>query len=33
MKGYVTPSGFMGLVSGRYMLFSCEEDYIEYING
>lgn len=31
MKGYSTESGFMGLVGDRYMLFSCEEDYIEYL--
>ena len=31
MKGYVTASGFMGLVDGRYILFCSEEDYVEYI--
>lgn len=31
MKGYSTESGYMGLVDGQYMLFSCEEDYIEYL--
>lgn len=31
MKGYVTANGYMGLVEGRYMLFSCEEEYEEYL--
>ena len=31
MKGYLTGSGFMGLVEGRYMLFSSEEEYEEYL--
>lgn len=30
MKGYVTESGYMGYVDGRYVLFSCESDYIEF---
>ena len=33
MKGYVTSSGYMGLVNGRYMLFATEADYIEYLTG
>lgn len=31
MKGYVVANGYMGYVEGKYMLFACEEDYIEYI--
>lgn len=31
MKGYSTSDGYMGYVDGSYMLFSCESDYIEYI--
>ncbi len=30
MKGYSTESGYMGYVDGRYILFSCENDYREY---
>lgn len=32
MKGYVVNDGYMGYVNGSYMLFSCEEDYREYIS-
>lgn len=32
MKGYNTPDGYMGFVDGRYLLFSSERDYQEYIN-
>ncbi len=31
MKGYVTASGYMGLVEGRYILFASEEEYWEYL--
>ena len=31
MKGYLVGNGFLGLVEGRYMLFSSEEDYREYM--
>lgn len=31
MKGYVTASGYMGLVEGEYILFASEEDYREYM--
>lgn len=31
LYGYFTPSGYMGLVSGRWMLFSTETDYIDYL--
>ncbi len=31
MKGYVTASGYMGLVDGRYILFVSEEEYLEYL--
>lgn len=30
MKGYFTQSGYMGLVDGRYMLFTSEEEYRDY---
>jgi hypothetical protein len=30
MKGYVTDSGYMGYVDGRYVLFASESDYVEY---
>jgi hypothetical protein len=30
MKGYVTESGYMGYVDGRYVLFSSESDYLEF---
>jgi hypothetical protein len=30
MKGYSTEAGYMGYVDGRYILFSCENDYREY---
>ncbi|SCJ20977.1 Uncharacterised protein [uncultured Roseburia sp.] len=32
MKGYVTEAGYMGLVDGRYMLFSDEADYRDYLS-
>ncbi len=31
MKGYVVNNGYMGLVNGSYMLFACEEDYLDYL--
>lgn len=31
MKGYYTDSGYMGYLNGDYILFSCEDDYIEYV--
>lgn len=31
-KGYLTQSGYMGLVDGKYMLFATEEDYEDYIS-
>ena len=31
MKGYPVPSGYMGFVNGRYMLFATERDYYEYL--
>lgn len=33
MKGYSIESGYMGFVDGRYMLFSSESDYLDYIRG
>ncbi len=30
MQGYVTYSGYMGYVDGRYVLFASESDYEEY---
>lgn len=32
MKGYLTSVGYMGLVGDTYILFSTEEDYIEYLD-
>lgn len=32
MKGYVVRDGYMGYVEGKYMLFSCEADYREYMS-
>lgn len=31
MKGYYTSNGYMGLVEGEYILFSCESDYLEFM--
>lgn len=31
MKGYVTASGYMGYVDVKYILFSSEDDYVEYL--
>ena len=31
MKGYLTSSGYMGLVAGKWMLFASESDYYEYL--
>ena len=31
MKGYSTPEGYMGLVKGKYQLFSSETEYYEYM--
>lgn len=31
MKGYYIDCGYMGYISGRYMLFASESDYIEYV--
>ena len=31
VKGYNTPSGYMGYVDGEYILFASEQDYLEYI--
>lgn len=32
MKGYVVCDGYMGYVSGSYMLFASEADYIDYMS-
>lgn len=32
MEGYVTSYGYMGLVSGRWILFATEAEYYEYLN-
>lgn len=32
MKGYNTDHGYMGYVSGKYLLFASESDYYEWIN-
>lgn len=31
LKGYYLPSGYMGLVNGRYILFATESDYHDYM--
>ena len=33
MQGYYIHTGYMGLVSGRWMLFATEADYYEYVMG
>ena len=32
-NGYITETGYMGWVTDRYILFSTEEEYIEYVIG
>lgn len=32
MKGYYVAYGYMGYVSGQYILFATESDYIDYIS-
>ena len=31
MRGYFTGAGFYGLVDGKYILFSSESEYYEYM--
>ena len=31
MKGYYTSAGYYGLIDGRYVLFSGEAEYYEYM--
>jgi len=31
MRGYLTSSGYMGYVNGKYILFATEAEYIEHI--
>lgn len=31
LKGYNTNVGYIGWIGDRWMLFSCERDYIEYM--
>lgn len=31
LKGYYVPSGYMGLVGDKYILFASESDYVEYV--
>ncbi len=31
MKGYNVPEGYMGLCHGEYILFSSENDYLDYM--
>lgn len=33
MKGYPSPSGYMGYVNGRWILFATEDEYVEYLKG
>ena len=32
MRGYFTAGGYFGMVDGRYILFSGEAEYYEYIS-
>lgn len=31
MKGYYVSNGYMGIVGSRYVLFACEEDYLDFM--
>lgn len=31
MRGYFTAGGYYGMVDGRYLLFSDETEYFEYV--
>ena len=31
MRGYYTPGGYFGLVCGKYLLFSDESEYFEFV--
>ena len=31
MRGYFTAGGYFGLVGGKYLLFSDESEYYEYL--
>lgn len=31
MKGYLTGNGYMGYVEGRYILFTSESEYYDYL--
>lgn len=31
MKGYPVPTGYMGLVDGKWILFATESDYYDYL--
>lgn len=33
MKGYLTNFGYMGWIGTKWMLFSTEEEYVEYMKG
>jgi len=32
MSGYFTAGGYYGMVNGRYVLFSDESEYFEYVS-
>jgi len=32
MRGYFTAGGYYGMVDGKYLLFSDESEYYEYVN-
>ena len=32
MKGYLIPYGYIGYVTGHWMLFATESEYYEYLN-
>ena len=31
MKGYVTSTGYMGYVDGKYILFASDKEYYEFM--
>lgn len=31
MKGYVTNNGYMGYVGGKYILFTSDKEYFEFM--
>ena len=33
IKGYLTGTGYMGYVNGKYILFATESEYIDFMQG